>query len=213
LTGLQLNIAVGEGNVLAATFSFYAHPSNPGAPSGAFTMRGTYSSAVVVLLQDTWIQQPTGYQMVDLRSDPLTDDGTTLTGTITTSGCTTFSLQKESDSAAPPDWLTNLTGQNLFSCIVSLTALAAGILTAQGAHMPVMIQAIEALSLTGDYEAFFRTLTSDSYWDGLLKAIVNSFYETLRSCFEGMQGAMRLTAGRAGQMVGEWASSVVGSRP
>ena len=68
LTGLQLDIDAGEENSLAATFAFYTIDSNPDVPSGKFTMRGTYSDAGIELIQDTWIQQPAGYEMVDLRS-------------------------------------------------------------------------------------------------------------------------------------------------
>jgi hypothetical protein len=102
--------------------------------------------------------------------------------------------------------------QDLFACTVSLAALSPGVLTAQGAQVPVMIRAVEALSAVGDYEAFFATLTSNSHWDGLLKATVSTFYSTLKSCFMGMQAAMQATSGKAGQMVGEWLAGALSVR-
>jgi CARDB len=98
LTGLRLDIAVGEGNSLDATFAFYAIDSNPDVPSGKFTMRGTYSDAGIELIQDTWVRHPAGYEMVDLRSGPFADGDTSLAGKVITDGCTTFSLERDTHS-------------------------------------------------------------------------------------------------------------------
>jgi hypothetical protein len=140
----------------------------------------------------------------------------TQTATVTYNGATT--IRTSSFSVAPiafpgpPEWLTNLTEQDLFNCTVSMTALAAGIQSAGGAEMPVMIQAVEALSTAGDFEVFFKTLTSNSYWNGLLLASGNVFYEQFRTCFMGMQSAMQLTAGAAGRMRGEWLRGVIANK-
>ena len=61
-------------------------------------MRGTYSDAGTELIQDTWVQQPAGYEMVDLRSGPLADGDTSLAGEVITDGCTTFSLERDTHS-------------------------------------------------------------------------------------------------------------------
>jgi hypothetical protein len=94
LTGLRLTIGAGQGSSLTADFAFHALPSNPGGPSGDFTMRGTYSNDRMVLTQDHWVQQPAGYDMVDLASGPPTNGGKSLSGSVTTPGCTTFAVQK-----------------------------------------------------------------------------------------------------------------------
>jgi hypothetical protein len=62
-------------------------------------MRGTYSDAGIDLIQNTWIQQPAGYEMVDLRSGPFADGDTSLAGEVITDGCTTFSLARDTHSA------------------------------------------------------------------------------------------------------------------
>jgi hypothetical protein len=141
----------------------------------------------------------------------------TQTATVTYDGVTTvrtssFSVEPFA-SVAPPEWLTSIAGQDLLSCTVSMTALAAGILHAPGVAMPPMVQAAEALSTAGDFEVFFRTLTtSDSYWKGLLKASGNVIYEQFRACFMGVQNALQLTSGAAGRMVGEWLRGVIARR-
>jgi hypothetical protein len=95
-TGLRLVIQAAPGGALTATFNFYALPGNPGVPSGSFTMTGTYSAAGVDLTQDQWISQPAGYEMVNLSSGPPAPNGTVLAGSITTPGCSTFTVTRGS---------------------------------------------------------------------------------------------------------------------
>jgi serine/threonine-protein kinase len=90
-TGLRLVIQAAAGGTLTATFNFFAVPSNPGVPSGSYTMTGTYSSAGVNLAPSQWISQPPGYEMVDISADPPSQGGNSLKGTITTCG-TAFTL-------------------------------------------------------------------------------------------------------------------------
>ena len=93
-TGLRLVIQAAASGVLTATFNFYAVPSNPGVPTGSFTMTGSYAyPAGVKLTQGQWINQPSGYLMVDLTASPPTRDGTVLNGTIT-SCSSNFTLTK-----------------------------------------------------------------------------------------------------------------------
>ena len=82
------------GGTLSATFNFFAL-QRPGVPSGSYTMTGTLSSTGADFTQDQWINQPPGYEMVDLTADPPTDGGTILSGTIATCG-TTFTLTRAS---------------------------------------------------------------------------------------------------------------------
>ena len=121
LTGLQLTIRDTGGGTLAAIFSFYAVSSNPGVPSGSYAMTGTYSATGIVLHQDYWINQPSGYEMVDLESPP--PSGNTLHGTVAGGGssCTTFSVTN--DAAVPP--LPEIQGvwTGTYTCAQGLTGL------------------------------------------------------------------------------------------
>jgi len=90
LTGLRLTIRDTGNGTLAAVFDFYAVPSNLGVPSGSYTMTGTYSATGIVLHQDSWINQPSGYGMVDLVAPPPTGD--TIQGAVV--DCDTFSVSR-----------------------------------------------------------------------------------------------------------------------
>jgi hypothetical protein len=93
-TGLRLAIRAASGGTLTATFNFYAVPANPRVQSGSFTMTGTDSHAGMLLTYGHWIKQPGGYEMVDLSAPPPSDGGDRLSGTVTTSGCTTFTVTR-----------------------------------------------------------------------------------------------------------------------
>jgi hypothetical protein len=93
-TGLSLAIQAAPDGTLRAVFSFYAVPDNPGVPSGSYTMTGTYSAAGVNLTPDQWISQPAGWEMVALSSAPPTQDGTVLAGSVTTPGCSSFTVTR-----------------------------------------------------------------------------------------------------------------------
>jgi hypothetical protein len=88
-TGLVLAFA-GTNSDLFAAFSFYALPENPTAKSGEYIMRGTYANGTLSLHGDHWIKQPTGYQMVDLRSTNVTSKQ--ITGTVVFTDCSTFTV-------------------------------------------------------------------------------------------------------------------------
>jgi hypothetical protein len=91
-TGLTLIVkpAGKTGNELTAKFEFHALASNPGVPSGSYTMKGYLFPGVVVLYAGKWIKQPGGYVEVDLAG-PLPKAGR-FRGAI--SSCSTFSLKK-----------------------------------------------------------------------------------------------------------------------
>jgi hypothetical protein len=95
VTGLVLRIA-GDGDAVSARFEFSADASNPGVPSGAYTMTGRYEAKTraLSLRQERWIAQPPGYIMVDLEG-AMTADGRTLAGRIAYPSCTTFTLSRD----------------------------------------------------------------------------------------------------------------------
>lgn len=92
-TGLSLILYASAADTLTGTFSFYATPSNPSLPSGSFTLRGSYSSSDMKLAGDVWITRPPNWIVVDLQSGLPSADGT-LSGKVTTEGCTTFSVHR-----------------------------------------------------------------------------------------------------------------------
>jgi len=93
-TGLRLTINAKSDGKLTATFSFYSVPSNPGVPSGDFSMTGSFTADGENFTMGHWIKQPAGYQMVNLSAGPPTNGGTVLNGNVSATGCSTFSVKK-----------------------------------------------------------------------------------------------------------------------
>ena len=94
LTGLRLDIQAAPAGSATATFDFYALPSNPGVPTGEFTMTGTYTATGIKLSPGHWVTQPAGYEMVSLTGSPLTGNRKTLSGSVAGPPCTTFTVTK-----------------------------------------------------------------------------------------------------------------------
>ena len=93
-TGLRLHMIANPGGLLQAEFEFFPLPSNPSVASGRFVMSGSYSADGLLLDGERWIDQPSGFSMVDLRATmPIGSDGS-LVGAIDTSGCETFSVRR-----------------------------------------------------------------------------------------------------------------------
>lgn len=96
VTGLRLTIEPGPEDTVTAVYEFRAVPENPDVPSGSFAMEGTYHDRRLTLEGVEWIDQPSGYLMVDLEFipelgiDPLRMYGTV--GADGLSGCTVFTL-------------------------------------------------------------------------------------------------------------------------
>jgi hypothetical protein len=100
LTRLKLVINAKSTTDIDAVFMFSAHPHNPNVPSGRFRMEGTLESFNSPEMPDlldlrgaAWINQPTGWFMVDLRGD-VSPSQRKITGNIPQPGCTTFELVK-----------------------------------------------------------------------------------------------------------------------
>ncbi len=85
-TGLTLTVdAAGR-----TEFSFYALPGNVAAKPGRFEMRAKVTGKSVEFTQVRWIQQPGGYQMVDLVATERAADS--MRGNVFGTGCTTFQV-------------------------------------------------------------------------------------------------------------------------
>ena len=93
-TGLRLVINANSDGKLTATFSFFAVPSNPGVPSGEFSMTGSFTAKGENFTQQHWIRQSAGYEMINLSAGPPANGGTVLNGNVSFAGCTTFSVKK-----------------------------------------------------------------------------------------------------------------------
>lgn len=101
MTGITLTTKdEGDGKV-TATYEFYEVPENPGVPSGKFAMTGTYTDGELNLSGSEWIDQPTGYVMVDLkfRSEEGVDPQR-LFGEVVGGGCSLFNLFRDQAGAA-----------------------------------------------------------------------------------------------------------------
>ncbi len=94
LTALTL-VITGAGENLAARFEFSAHPSNPGVPSGSFTLAGRFEAKTgeITLTPVSWIDRPPDYQMVPL-SGRVRDGGRAIAGRVLTEGCSSFSVER-----------------------------------------------------------------------------------------------------------------------
>jgi len=82
LTALSLDVTAQPNGDLTATFNFGAVPSNPGVPTGSYSMTGHVYPGSVVLKQNQWINQPAGYVMVDIVGTPPSAGADVFTGSI-----------------------------------------------------------------------------------------------------------------------------------
>ncbi len=101
LTGLRLVLFPTADGTLLGTFNFYPVDSNPGVPSGRYAMRGTYSESWFDLRSDYWIDQPSGYGMVDVSGDVPAGPSEHLAGRLPGS-CKTYDLAKVSTKTSRP---------------------------------------------------------------------------------------------------------------
>lgn len=91
-TGLKLTFE--DATSAVGVFDFFAHPSNPAVPSGAFVVRARYTdSKTIVIEPGEWIRRPSGYSTVGMHGQ-LDKDGATFSGTIDFSGCSTFEVTR-----------------------------------------------------------------------------------------------------------------------
>ena len=68
ITGVTLELLGSKDGFVEGTFQFYPTPSNPGAATGKFIVRGVYfSDGRLELGRGAWIEYPEGYISVSLR--------------------------------------------------------------------------------------------------------------------------------------------------
>ncbi|CAM3630660.1 hypothetical protein ACXYTP_12145 [Tsukamurella ocularis] len=79
----------------ASRFDFGASPSNPGVPTGSYSVTMSLDGADLILTPTAWIDRPGAYEMVGLRATgPINSATAVLTGTVAYQGCTTFEVRK-----------------------------------------------------------------------------------------------------------------------
>jgi hypothetical protein len=105
VTSMRLDLREGRAGAVEGVMTFYAHPENPGVPSGCFTMRGKFDAATgkLVLKQSRWISRPdAGWHMIDLEGKVDQNGFRGAVGfPISPGACTTFQV-KQVQRAAPP---------------------------------------------------------------------------------------------------------------
>lgn len=108
VTAMRLDLREGKAGAVEGVMTFYAHPENPGVPSGCFTMRGKFNAATgkLVLKQGHWISRPDdGWYMIDLDGKVDKERGA-FTGAvgfpISPGACTTFQVKQVQQAAPRP---------------------------------------------------------------------------------------------------------------
>ncbi|HEX6372820.1 MAG TPA: hypothetical protein VF006_28115 [Longimicrobium sp.] len=92
LTSLRLDLRGGEDGRVEGTFSFSAHPDNPGVPRGSYRVYGRLTSGLVLRLEGgEWIDQPEGYFPVPLVGR-MELERVRYYGFVDFLGCETFSV-------------------------------------------------------------------------------------------------------------------------
>lgn len=99
VTALHLVIQkAAKAGTITATFNFGPPPENPEVPKGSYVMRGTYDQTArrVVLKGERWVQQPFGYQMVELDGHVVVE-GDRIAGRVPGMlGCSDFEVRRTS---------------------------------------------------------------------------------------------------------------------
>ncbi|CAO5233124.1 serine/threonine-protein kinase [Frankia sp. AgKG'84/4] len=93
--GLLLAIVETPDHALWGTFEFYPVPANPTVARGSYLVRIIYSDGVMNTSAVRWINQPTGYSMVNLTARPRAERPDDLSGRVTLADCGTFNVHRQ----------------------------------------------------------------------------------------------------------------------
>lgn len=94
LTRMRLTLTQSSSGLVTGIFRFSADASNPSVPSGSYTVRGTVIGSSLSLRGNTWIVQPGNYEMVSLTARLSSSNPDQIQGSILSSGCSTFTVQR-----------------------------------------------------------------------------------------------------------------------
>ena len=94
-TGMTLDIESTGGNTVDAVVGFFPLDDNPNVPSGSYSMEGNWTGGRLALRGVEWVEQPPGYVMVDIYSNPDVAIGPDrLAGGIEDPSCEAFILER-----------------------------------------------------------------------------------------------------------------------
>lgn len=94
-TSVTLTMEPGVGNGVKATFAFADAEDNPDVPSGSYTLEGSWVDGGINLHAVEWVEQPPGYMMADLATNPdLAIGPDTMGGSIDDVSCEQFLLDR-----------------------------------------------------------------------------------------------------------------------
>jgi hypothetical protein len=94
-TGLRLTIEQTDDASVQVLFEFFPLPENPGAKKGSYQLIGAFSGERLLFKQQKWIDQPTGYVMVDFEvTSPVEPDMDVMSGNVESEGCKGFSARR-----------------------------------------------------------------------------------------------------------------------
>ncbi|TDC81710.1 hypothetical protein [Actinomadura sp. 7K507] len=94
LTRMRLTLVQRSTGRVTGIFRFSPDSSNPSALSGSFMVTGTVTGSSLILRGDRWISRPGDYEMVSLSARLSSSNPDQLQGRVTSSGCSTFSIQR-----------------------------------------------------------------------------------------------------------------------
>ncbi|NNH72643.1 hypothetical protein HLB23_22740 [Nocardia uniformis] len=92
-TELTLTIDPAVSGAARAVFAFGPTTKNPDVPIGSYEMTAQYVDRILEITQQRWIEQPSGYVMVDLLANAVSANS--LSGIVDDSGCTTFKITRD----------------------------------------------------------------------------------------------------------------------
>jgi hypothetical protein len=95
-TGLTLAIEPIDDASVRVVLEFFPLPENPNVETGSFELIGGYSGDQLLFTQQKWLDQPPGYEMVDLEvTSPVEPDLDVLSGNVLLDGCKGFSARRD----------------------------------------------------------------------------------------------------------------------
>jgi hypothetical protein len=94
-TDMTLTLEAVQGNGVEALVEFYAAAENPDVPSGSYRLAGIWADGGIHLDSVEWVDQPPGYVMVDVASNPeLAIGPDKLAGRIQDPTCEQFIIER-----------------------------------------------------------------------------------------------------------------------
>lgn len=131
LTGVSLQIAPEQNGAVSVTEDTYPVPANPTVPQGSDYARGTLSGTTIHLKEVAWRVRPASDWVLGSFLGTLPASGARVfKGTVTGTGCTTFSVHRTAlppaASAAAGTW------NGTYTCAQGLTGLRLTVKTAAG---------------------------------------------------------------------------------